>query len=274
VLDQKEADFTNPAKIRETIRTIKPAVIVNAVAYTAVDQAEEEEALAYTINAETPDCIAEEAKKLNALLVHYSTDYVFDGKKTAPYTESDEPCPINAYGRSKLAGEQAIAASNADYMTFRTSWVSAHRGHNFLKTILRLATEREELSIVSDQIGAPTSARLIADTTAICLHQAMRDRESGVFNSGLYHLTAAGHTSWHGLTEKIVNLAREQGLPVRLKQLKAITTAEYLTSVKRPLNSRLQISRLERDHGVVMPDWTLVLNSVWINGSQSSEYSE
>ncbi|MCA1767140.1 MAG: dTDP-4-dehydrorhamnose reductase, partial [Idiomarina sp.] len=168
-LDRDEADFSRPESLREIVRKIKPDVIVNAVAYTAVDKAEAEEALAATINSIAPGVLAEEALSINALLIHYSTDYVFDGTKQGPYVETDVPKPINAYGRTKLAGEQVIQSSGCDYFIFRTSWVYASRGHNFLLTILRLAKERDELNIVADQIGSPTSARLIAETTLLCL---------------------------------------------------------------------------------------------------------
>lgn len=260
VLDQHEADFTRPDAIRKLIQENRPDIIVNAVAYTAVDRAEEEEALAYTINAETPGVIAEEAGKLGALMVHYSTDYVFNGEKAEPYTETDEPAPINAYGRTKLAGEQAVAASGCDYLTFRTSWVYAARAQNFMLAMLRLAAEREELSIVSDQIGAPTSARLIADTSLLCLQQAQKERAVGIFSPGLYHLSAAGSTSWHGFTEEIVKLARARGdIPMKIKTIKPIPTSAYPTPAQRPMNSCLALRRLESDFSLKMPDWKIPL---------------
>ena len=197
-LSREEADFSNPESLRKIVSEISPDVIVNAVAYTAVDKAEEEEELAAIINGVAPGILAEEALKINALLIHYSTDYVFDGAKDSPYIETDKPNPINAYGRTKLAGEVVIQSSDCDYLIFRTSWVYASRGHNFLLTMLKLASEREELSIVADQMGAPTTAKLIADTTALSIRQAMGEKQSGNFSSDLYHLATSGSTSWHG----------------------------------------------------------------------------
>ncbi|NOZ51517.1 MAG: dTDP-4-dehydrorhamnose reductase, partial [Gammaproteobacteria bacterium] len=238
----------------------KPNVICNAVAYTAVDKAESEEALAMKINGESPGVLAEEALKLGALLVHYSTDYVFDGSKSSPYVETDEPNPINVYGSTKLAGELAVSSSGCDYMTFRTSWVYASRANNFMLTMLKLAQERETLSIVSDQIGAPTTARLIAGTTVSCLQHALKDRVAGVFSSDLYHLTSSGHTSWYGFTEEIVNLANDRlALKLSLKELKAIPTSEYPTLATRPMNSQLALARLESVFTVKMPDWKKAL---------------
>lgn len=203
-----------------------------------------------------PAILAEEASKLNALLIHYSTDYVFDGTKQAPYTEDDIPNPINAYGRSKLAGEKAIVQSGCDYLIFRTSWVYASRAHNFLLTILKLAKERDELSIVSDQIGSPTPARLIAETTILCLQQALREKHAGVFSSDLYHLTASANTSWHGFSEEIVNIAnRVLDLQLKVKSIKAIPTADYPALSKRPMNSQLSLNKLETAFGVKMPEW-------------------
>ena len=179
VLDIEDVDFSEPESLRQIVQDVNPNVIVNAVAYTAVDKAEEEEELALNINGVAPGVLAEEALKLNALLVHYSTDYVFDGTKSTPYVETDSPNPINAYGRTKLAGEIAVQSSGCDYLILRTSWVYASRAHNFMLTMLKLAQEREELSIVSDQIGAPTSARLIADITILCLQQEIKEKREG-----------------------------------------------------------------------------------------------
>ncbi len=257
---REEADFSDPQTLRKIVQTVNPDVIVNAVAYTAVDKAEAEEALAATINKTAPSVLAEAAQNLGALLIHYSTDYVFDGAKVDPYIETDVPNPGNAYGRTKLAGEQVIQASGCDYLIFRTSWVYAARGHNFLLTILRLAAERDELSIVADQIGSPTSARLIADSSALCLQQSVKERMVGLFSSDLYHLTASGETSWHGFAEKIVQFA-EQILhqPLKISRINAIPTLEYPTPAKRPLNSRLQLTRLENNFGVIMPTWETTL---------------
>jgi len=256
VLDREDVDFSDPESLRGTVQEIKPDVIVNAVAYTAVDKAEAEEGIAAKINGIAPGILAEEALKLNALLVHYSTDYVFDGTKKQPYIETDKPNPLNAYGRTKLAGEVAIQSSGCDYLIFRTSWVYASRGHNFLLTILKLAQEREELSIVSDQIGSPTTARLIAETTILCMQQAMRERSQGVFSSDLYHLTASNSISWQGFAKEIVEVARQVlNLELSIKHIKAIPTIEYPTPARRPMNSRLDLSKLEKRFDVVMPDW-------------------
>ena len=255
-LGREEVDFSLPDNLRHIVREIKPDVIVNAVAYTAVDKAEEEEDLALLINAESPKVLAEEALKLDALLVHYSTDYVFDGTKESPYNETDESNPINAYGRTKLAGEQAIQSSGCDHLIFRTSWVYASRGNNFLLTMLKLAQEREKLSIVNDQTGSPTSARLIADTTVLCVQQAIKEKLVGVFSSDLYHLTTSGHTSWHGFTKEIVKIAsNDLNLPLTLKRLKAIPASDYPTPAKRPMNSQLALTKLESIFTIKMPDW-------------------
>lgn len=255
-LGRNNADFSDPDSLRKCIQQIQPDIIVNAVAYTAVDKAEDEEELATIINKTAPGVLVEEAGKLGALLVHYSTDYIFDGTKTTPYTETDIPSPVNAYGRSKLGGEQVIQASGCDYLIFRTSWVYASRGHNFLLTILRLAAQRDELSIVSDQIGSPTSARLIADTSILCMQQAVKERAAGVFSSGLYHLTASGETSWQGFAEEIIRLARNIfRQPLKVSAIKAITTEAYPSPAQRPMNSRLQLSRLESNFAVKIPDW-------------------
>lgn len=259
-LDIEDIDFTDTRRLRQIVRDIAPDIICNAVAYTAVDKAEEEEDLAQKINGDAPGVLAEEAKKRGALLVHYSTDYVFDGSKTGPYVETDPPAPINAYGRTKLAGELAVQSSGCDYLILRTSWVYASRAHNFMLTMLKLAQERETLSIVNDQIGAPTSARLIADTTILCVQQALKERLAGVFSSDLYHLTSAGHTSWHGFTEEIVGFARSRlDIPLNLKELKAIPTSDYPTPAARPMNSQLALVKLESDFTLKMPDWKKTL---------------
>lgn len=259
-LARDEADFSSPESLREIVHKIKPDVIVNAVAYTAVDKAETEEDLAATINSIAPGVLAEEALRANALLIHYSTDYIFDGTKNGPYLETDTPNPINAYGRTKLAGEQVIQSSGCDYLIFRTSWVYASRGHNFLLTILRLASERDELSIVSDQIGSPTSARLIAETTLLCLQQALKEKQAGVFSSDLYHLTTSGNTSWHGFSEQIANVAGSTlDLRLKVKSIKAIPTANYPTPAHRPMNSQLSLNKLEKAFGINMPDWKKAL---------------
>ena len=259
-LGREDADFSEPESLRQIVQDENPDVIVNAVAYTAVDKAETEEGLAIKINAVAPGVLAEEAKKQNILLVHYSTDYVFDGTKETPYNETDIPDPINAYGRTKLAGEQAIQLSGCDYLIFRTSWVYASRGNNFLLTMLKLAQEREELSIVADQVGSPTSARLIADTTAHCIRQSAKEKLVGIFSSGLYHLTTSGYTSWHGFTQEIVNIADDSlKLPLTIKALKAIPTSGYPTPAKRPMNSRLALARLESVFTIELSAWESTL---------------
>lgn len=261
-LGREDADFSKPENLRKIVQEIKPDVIVNAVAYTAVDKAESEAELAGTINGLAPGILAEEALKIHALLIHYSTDYVFDGAKETPYLETDAPNPINVYGRTKLAGEQAIQSSGCDYLIFRTSWVYASRASNFMLTMLRLAQEREELSIVSDQLGAPTTARLIADTTAFCLHQIMRERISDAFSSDLYHVAAAGCTSWHGFTKEIVSEARQVlNMQFIIKKIDAIPTSRYPMIAKRPMNSRLSLTKLESTFAIELPDWkdTLLL---------------
>lgn len=256
VLDIEEVDFSEPESLRQIVQDESPDVICNAVAYTAVDKAEEDEELALKINGVAPGVLAEEALKLGALLIHYSTDYVFDGTKTSPYVETDEPNPINAYGRTKLAGELAVQSSGCDYLILRTSWVYASRANNFMLTMLKLAQEREELSIVSDQIGAPTTARLIADTTILCVQQVMKERIAGIFSSDLYHLTASGHTSWHGFTKEIVNLANNRlNMSLKIKEINAIPTTDYPTPAKRPMNSQLELTKLESIFTLKMPDW-------------------
>jgi len=255
-LGREEADFSNPESLRDVVRNIKPDVMVNAVAYTAVDKAEADEELSEKINSVAPGILAEEALGIKALLIHYSTDYVFDGAKNSPYVETDEPKPINVYGRTKLVGEQEIQSSGCDHLIFRTSWVYASRGHNFLLTILKLVKERDELSIVADQIGSPTSSRLIAETTILCLQQALKEIQAGDFYSDLYHLTASGFTSWHGFASEIVNAANNKfNFQVKVKDIKAILTADYPTPAKRPKNSQLAINKLRKVFGLEVPDW-------------------
>lgn len=260
-LGREDADFSNPEGLRKYVREINPDVIVNAVAYTAVDKAEENEELAKIINSVSPGVLAEEAVKTNALLVHYSTDYIFDGTKTSSYVETDEPNPINAYGRTKLVGEQVIQSSGCDYLIFRTSWVYASRGHNFLLTILKLAKERDGLSIVADQMGAPTSARLIAETTILCLYQAVKEKKTEDFSSNLYHLTTSGFTSWHGFASEIVNaISKDLDLQLKVKNIKEIPTTDYPTPANRPINSQLSLLKLERVFNVKMPNWHQALS--------------
>ena len=246
-----ELDLADPGAVRRKLDEVRPEVVVNAAAYTAVDKAESEPEQANAVNAAAPALLAQEAARRGALLAHYSTDYVYDGAKAAPYVESDKTNPLGAYGRSKLAGEEGIRASGCDHLIFRTSWVYAARGANFLRTILRLAAEREELRIVMDQIGAPTWARLIAEATALALRQALAERRHGRFESGLFHLACAGETSWHGFASAIV--ASRSGL--RVKTVTPITTADYPLPAPRPANSRLDTSAFRARFGLALPDW-------------------
>lgn len=261
-LDRSQLDLANPDQIREQVREIKPGLIVNAAAYTAVDRAEEEPELAMAINGIAPGILAEEAKRSGAGIIHYSTDYVFDGVKTAPYTEDDTPNPINEYGRSKLAGELAIQAAGAPYLILRTSWVYGMRGKNFLLTILRLAREREELRIVDDQIGAPTWSRMIAGTTARILSAGTLFLAD---INGVYHLTASGSTSWYGFAKAILALDPNPTEQV-CKQIRPIPTAAYPTLARRPVYSVLSNDKLKAAFGLVLPDWEQGLKSALEGG--------
>lgn len=259
IADRATCDLARPQTLGTAIDAVRPDVIVNAAAYTAVDKAEEEPALAQAVNADAPGELAAAARRHGALLVHYSTDYVFDGGKAGPYEESDPADPLGAYGRTKLAGEQAVMESGADHIVFRTSWVYAARGRNFLRTILRLAGEREQLRVVADQFGAPTWARLIAETTALALQQDLASRREGAFFSEVVHLTAAGATSWHGFASAIVDTARALGMPLKCREVAAISTAEYPLPAPRPANSQLAGSRLGQRYGLQMPAWETCL---------------
>jgi dTDP-4-dehydrorhamnose reductase len=252
-----ECDLGNPATIRALVRRVQPSVIVNAAAYTAVDKAESDLELATRINAEAPGILAEEAKALDALLVHYSTDYVYDGNKDSPYVETDAVAPQSAYGQSKLAGEAAIRAVGGKSLIFRTSWVFGEHGGNFVKTILRLAATRDDLGVVADQFGNPTPAALIADVTAnvlalLCCGQRLEKGENR-----LYHLASSRAVSWYDFARSIVDLAEAAGHELRLQSgaIRAITTADYPTPARRPGNSRLDCRQLETDFGLKMPDW-------------------
>ncbi|MGH8619777.1 MAG: dTDP-4-dehydrorhamnose reductase [Burkholderiales bacterium] len=260
IADRTRCDLAQPRTLAAAVDEVRPDVIVNAAAYTAVDKAEDETALAMAVNAEAPGELAKAARRHGALLAHYSTDYVFDGGQYSPYRETDPTGPLGTYGRSKLAGEEAVAASGADHVIFRTSWVYAARGKNFLLTMLRLAREREQLRVVVDQFGAPTWARLIAETTALALQQDLARRHEGAFESALVHLTAAGSTSWHGFASAIVDAAREQGMPLQCREVIPITTAEYPLPSPRPANSRLAGDRLAQRYGLEMPAWEWCLH--------------
>ena len=261
-LDRRGLDLAHAEAIRARVAESDPQVIVNAGAYTAVDKAEAEPELAMAVNAAAPAVLAEEARRRGAALVHYSTDYVFDGEKDGPYVEDDVPRPLGAYGRSKLAGEQAVRASGAPHLVFRTSWIYAARGRNFLLTMLRLAREREELRVVSDQFGAPTWAREVADATSRVLARCAAEPDGPASAirrlGGLYHLTAAGRTSWHGFAAAIVEHAsRTPG--VRAKRVTPIPTSEYPTPAARPKNSVLSSARLAQRFGVALPEWSASL---------------
>jgi dTDP-4-dehydrorhamnose reductase len=261
-LTRAELDLTNAAAIRETIRTLRPRVIVNAAGYTAVDRAESERDLAVAINTDAPAVLADEARRLGALLVHYSTDYVFDGTKGAPYTESDAPAPLNVYGATKLAGEQAIQALGGAYVILRTSWVFGARGTNFLRTMLRLARERTELRVVNDQVGAPTWSRWVASMTAdIVDFELRRGKEFGAGLSGLYHLAAAGSTTWYEFARCIL-----EGDPRREEQVCRavipISTAQYPTAARRPAYSVLDCTAFDDRFRLSLSDWREQLTSV------------
>ncbi|TWT18562.1 dTDP-4-dehydrorhamnose reductase [Luteimonas marina] len=251
------ADFDDPSSLPALVERIAPDIVVNAAAYTAVDRAESERDAAFRANAQAPGELARACALRDALLVHYSTDYVFDGTATRPYREGDPMSPLGVYGASKLAGEEAIRSSGARHMIFRTAWVYAAHGSNFLRTMLRLAREREELRVVADQFGSPTPAPLIADVTAAILAQSPRV-------SGTWHLTATGETSWHGFASAIVDRAHGLGLLARRPAVTAITTDEYPTPARRPARSSLDCARLQQDFGVRLPDWRAALDAVLV----------
>jgi dTDP-4-dehydrorhamnose reductase len=267
---RNELDLREPEKIRQVMRNTKPQLVVNAAAYTAVDAAETDTANALEVNAEAPRLLAQEAKKIGAMLVHFSTDYIFDGSKKAHYVETDPPNPLNAYGRTKLAGEEAIRNSGAAHLIFRTSWVYATHGRNFLLTILRLATEREELKIVADQAGAPTCAFDLAEATTRIL-AGMTGSSTGQFAfpeaSGTYHMTAAGQATWYEFATAILEEARcapqnlkwlasaTKGRPLIARRVVPISTGEFRSPAPRPANSVLSNVRLEQAFGVELPDW-------------------
>ena len=250
-------NFADLAGLAATIRQVAPDVIVNAAAHTAVDKAESEPDLARTLNALAPGVLADEAQRLGAWLVHYSTDYVFDGSGNAPWRETDATGPLSVYGQTKLEGEQAVARCTR-HLIFRTSWVFAARGGNFAKTMLRLAREREQLSVIADQFGAPTGAELLADVTAHALRSVLSEPESSRL-AGLYHLVAAGETSWHGFACHVLERAQARGQTLKAgpANVLAIGTADYPTPAKRPFNSRLDTTRLRTAFGLHLPDWRI-----------------
>jgi dTDP-4-dehydrorhamnose reductase len=255
-VDFPEIDFSKPDTIREAVRAAAPTVIVNAAAYTAVDKAEASPEPAWAINAAGPGVIAEEAKRLGALMVHYSTDYVYDGSKQAPWVETDTPNPLNVYGKSKLAGDEAIAAVGGDYLILRTSWVYGARGANFLLTMLRLAKERPELRIVDDQTGSPTTSECIAQATADILAQVTTPGGGLAGRSGVYHLTSSGATTWFGFAKEF--LSKQAGCP----KLTPIPASQYPVPAMRPVNSVLSCDRIRDTFGVRMPSWELALDLV------------
>lgn len=257
-VDRQRCDLSDPASIRDCVRAVAPDVIVNAGAHTAVDRAESEPELAYAVNATAVRVLAEEARRSGAAMVHYSTDYVFDGQAEGAYAESASTSPLGVYGASKLAGEQALAevfaGAEEAFWILRTTWVFGLHGNNFLKTMLRLGHQRDQLSVVADQIGAPTSAALIADVTARLL---LRRPDSGV-----YHLAAAGETSWHGYAQRALRMAAASGLALRLdpETIRAIPSSDYPTPARRPANSRLDCRKLSQALDLTLPEWELAVD--------------
>ena len=285
---RQELDLTKPDDIRRSIREVRPQWIINAAAYTAVDQAERDEATARAVNEQAPAVIAEEAKKIGAALVHYSTDYVFDGSKKSPYEETDTPNPINVYGKTKLGGERAIQASGALHLIFRTEWVYATQGSNFLLTILRLATEKQELRIIADQIGSPTTSREIAAATVRVISQLI-DKQKGIRSlatiGGIYNMTAEGETSWYEFAKAILEevsptaqsipwvRAATKRMPFRSERVLPITTAEYPTTARRPAYSVLSTRQLHDRFGVRLPPWREQLRSLFILDSLEDRHN-
>jgi dTDP-4-dehydrorhamnose reductase len=250
-------DLAQPQALARTVATLRPQVIVNAAAYTAVDKAESDVTLARCINAEAPGALAQAAAACGALLVHYSTDYVFDGSGAQPWREDDATGPLSVYGQTKLEGEQVIVASGCQHLIFRTSWVYGARGGNFAKTMLRLARERDELKVIDDQIGAPTGADLLSDVTAHAVRQALASKAGGASLSGLYHLAAAGETSWCAYARFVLTQAQAMGVALKVgaAQVQAIPTSAYPTPARRPHNSRLDTTRLRKTFGLTLPHW-------------------
>jgi dTDP-4-dehydrorhamnose reductase len=262
VIEYPEVDFSKPDSIRKAVRAVEPTVTVNAAAYTAVDKAEADAESAYAINGTAPGVLAEEAKRLGSLLVHYSTDYVFDGTNKEAYVETDTPNPANVYGKSKLAGDMAIQSVGGEYLIFRTSWVYGARGNNFLLTMLRLAKEQAELQIVDDQIGAPTSSECIAQATANVLGQLLAPGSAGLDGrSGVYNLTSGGETSWFGFAKELLTRS-SVAFGFTVPSLIPIKTSDFPRPAARPHNSRLACQCLEKTFGVTMPHWERALDLV------------
>jgi dTDP-4-dehydrorhamnose reductase len=264
--DKESVDLAQPDSIRRLMAQTSPDVVVNAAAYTAVDKAESETDLAFAINGHAPGVIAEEIARRGGLLIHYSTDYVFDGSKPEPWLESDKPNPLNVYGASKLAGEQAIKAVGGRHYIFRTSWVYAPHGGNFLRTIARLAQERDELRIVDDQIGAPTSARMIAQATSLAIAGAVdlanAAERSGRPNYGLYHMSCAGQVSWFGFAKEIIDWLAANQPGGKLARCTPISASEYRAAARRPANSLLSNAKLAAAFGLQLPNWRIALQ--WV----------
>ena len=258
-VDYPEINFTDTVALRRLVADVRPDAVVNAAAYTAVDKAETEPELCRQINAGAPGILAEEAKKLGALMVHYSTDYIFDGTKTSPYVETDAPNPLGAYGRSKLEGDQAVKASGADHLIFRLCWVYGARGQNFMLTMQRLAREREKLRVVGDQFGCPTWSRMIAEATTLALKQAMAGANRSAF-SGEYHLAAGGWANWQEFAFRIIELMPDAERKCR--EVEKIATAEYPLPAKRPAYSVLDCGKLQKTFGLRLPDWESSLRQV------------
>ena len=246
-------DFTHPDSIIQTIHSVSPDVIVNAAAYTAVDKAENEPELAETINTQAPEIIAEESRKLGALLIHYSTDYVFDGNGIKPWKETDPTIPLNVYGSTKLEGERAVINSGCKHLIFRTSWVYSARGENFIKTMIRLAQNQDHLSVINDQIGAPTGAELLADVTAHSMYIALQQP----LVSGLYHLAAKGETSWYGYANFVLDKVRQSGIKLKVQpeNIHSVSTNEFSQTARRPGNSRLNTRKIEHTFDLALPLW-------------------
>jgi dTDP-4-dehydrorhamnose reductase len=261
--ERLSVDLANPDSVREVVRAVKPRLIVNAAAYTAVDKAEEQPDLAFAINGAAPGVLAEEAKRLECGLIHYSTDYVFDGGGDVPWQEDDVPSPINTYGQSKLQGEEAIRAADGGHLILRVSWVHGVHGANFVKTMLRLAANRPELSIVNDQVGAPTSARVIAEMTAQILAQLPRSAYHGLIETGgTCHLACQGVTNWYEYALEIFRQSRELGLSLAVNEVKPIPTTAYPVPAKRPLNSRMNCQKLAERFHLKPPHWKRALAHV------------
>ena len=257
--DYPEIDLTDGGSIRKWVRDSRPRAIINAAAYTAVDKAESDSERCQKINGVAPGILAEEAKQAAALLVHYSTDYVFDGAKRTAYVEDDAPNPLGAYGRSKLAGDVAVKQVGGPHLIFRLCWVYGARGQNFMLTMMRLAREREQLRVVNDQMGCPTWSRMIAEATAFALGQVLAAPDPETF-TGTYHLAASGQTNWHAFAEAIIGLMPAEGKKCR--GVEAITTSEYPTPAKRPAYSVLSCGKLQRTFGLCLPDWQESLQAV------------